>query len=78
MFSFGYSNSFTQKEHYIIPFKNDFKEIVKKSAAAVSNSMYISFSIIQFTLKPANELNLLTEQMPNENSLFSDKQAQKY
>ena len=53
MFSFGYSNSFTQKEHYIIPFKNDFKEIVKKSAAAVSNSMYISFSIIQFTLKPA-------------------------
>ena len=56
MFSFGYSNGFNQKEHYILPFKNDFKEIAKqkeklKKSAAVRNSMYISFSIIQFSLK---------------------------
>ena len=49
MFSLGYSNSFNQEEHYILPFKNDFNEIAK--SAAVRNSMYISFSITQFTLK---------------------------
>ena len=49
--SFGQSNSFNQKQHYILSFKNDQKEIAKeklKKSARVKNSMYISFSIIQY------------------------------
>ena len=48
MFSLGYSNSFNQKEHYILPFKNDFNEIAKSAAVRNSN---ISFTITQFTFE---------------------------
>ena len=79
IFSLGYLNSFNQKEHYILPFKNDFNKIVKKSTS-VENSMYISFSIIHFSLKTTTTMNwiFLLNKMTNENSLFSDKQAQKH